>query len=107
MKLARIIGAGLMLLLGACDGPAVTHGDDYEAAVREAEAARVAGNVDTAIPLYDRALQANPQGIEAKLGLGQALLTIGAADEAAAQFRDVLARHGNNGHGAARALRRR
>ena len=56
----------------------------------------LAGNVDTAIPLYDRALQANPQGIEAKLGLGQALLTIGAGDEAAAQFRDVLARHGDN-----------
>ena len=97
MKLARIIGAGLMLLLGACDGSSVTHGDAYEAAVREAEAARASGNVDTAIPLYDRALQANPQGIEAKLGLGQALLTIGAADEAAAQFRDVLARHSDNG----------
>jgi len=97
MKLARIIGAGLMLLLGACDGSSVTHGDAYEAAVREAEAARASGNVDTAIPLYDRALQANPQGIEAKLGLGQALLTIGAADEAAAQFRDVLARHSDDG----------
>lgn len=97
MKLARIIGAGLMLLLGACDGsPSVAHGDAYEAAVRQAEEARAAGNVDNAIPLYDRALQANPQGIEAKLGLGQALLTIGAGDEAAAQFRDVLARHSDD-----------
>jgi Flp pilus assembly protein TadD len=96
MKLARIIGAGLMLLLGACDGSSVTNGDAYEAAVRQADEARAAGNVDTAIPLYDRALQVNPQGIEAKLGLGQALLTIGAGDEAAAQFRDVLARHGDD-----------
>ncbi|MFI5030220.1 MAG: tetratricopeptide repeat protein [Reyranellales bacterium] len=97
LQLARIIVvAGLALLLGACDPPDITHGDDYQAAVREAEAARVAGNVDTAIPLYDRALQANPQGSEAKLGLGKALLTIGAAEEAAAQFRDVLARQGNN-----------
>ncbi|HEY4165631.1 MAG TPA: tetratricopeptide repeat protein [Reyranella sp.] len=97
MKLARIIGAGLMLLLGACDGsPSVTSDDAYSAAVRQADEARAAGNVDNAIPLYDRALQANPQGIEAKLGLGQALLTIGAGDEAAAQFRDVLARHGDD-----------
>lgn len=97
MKLARIIGAGLMLLLGACDGsPSVTSDDAYSAAVRQADEARASGNVDMAIPLYDRALQANPQGIEAKLGLGQALLTIGAGDEAAAQFRDVLARHGDD-----------
>lgn len=97
MKLARIIGAGLMLLLGACDGsPSVTSDDAYSAAVRQADEARASGNVDMAIPLYDRALQADPQGIEAKLGLGQALLTIGAGDEAAAQFRDVLARHGDD-----------
>lgn len=97
MKLARIIGAGLMLLLGACEGsPSVTSDDAYAAAVRQADEARAAGNVDSAIPLYDRALQANPQGIEAKLGLGQALLSIGAGDEAAAQFRDVLARHGDD-----------
>ena len=97
MKLARIIGAGLMLLLGACgDPPSVTHGDAYKSAVRQADEARAAGNVDTAIPLYDRALQADPEGVEAKLGLGQALLAIGAGDEAAAQFRDVLARHGDD-----------
>jgi Flp pilus assembly protein TadD len=96
LQLARIVVAGLVLLLGACDPPAITHGDDYQTAVREAEAARLAGNIDTAIPLYDRALQADPQGSEAKLGLGKALLTIGAAEEAAAQFRDVLARQSNN-----------
>ncbi|MBS0526658.1 MAG: tetratricopeptide repeat protein [Proteobacteria bacterium] len=96
LQLARIVVAGLALMLGACDPPDLTHGDDYQAALREADAARVAGNMDTAIPLYDRALQANPQGSEAKLGLGQALLAIGAAEQAAAQFRDVLARHGDN-----------
>ncbi len=81
----------------ACEGsPSVAHDDAYTAAVRQADEARAAGNVDNAIPLYDRALQANPQGIEAKLGLGQALLSIGSGDEAAAQFRDVLARHGDD-----------
>ena len=49
--------------------------------------ARQAGDLDTAIPLCGRALQANPQGTEAKLGLGQSYLTIGASNEAAAQFR--------------------
>lgn len=96
LQLARIVVAGLALLLAACDPPDITHGDDFQASLREADAARVAGNIDAAIPLYDRALQADPQSSEAKLGLGQALLTIGAAEEAAAQFRDVLARHSDN-----------
>jgi Flp pilus assembly protein TadD len=96
MKLARMIGAGLMLLLGACDLPGISRGDEYESSVRRADEARLAGNPDTAIPLYERALQANPDGVEAKLGLGQTLLSIGAGDEAAAQFRDVLARRGGD-----------
>ena len=45
---------------------------------------------NSAIPLYGRALQANPNGVEAKLGLGQSYLTLGLPDEAAAMFRDVL-----------------
>jgi Flp pilus assembly protein TadD len=93
MKLARVIGAVLVLLLGGCDPPDISKGDSYEASVRRADEARAAGNIDTAIPLYERALQANPNGIEAKLGLGQSFLSVGAGDEAAAQFRDVLARH--------------
>jgi len=97
MKLARMIGAGLMLLLGACDSPDISRGDSYDASVRQADEARLSGNIDAAIPLYERALQADPNGLEAKLGLGQALLTVGAGDEAAAQFRDVLAkRSGDN-----------
>lgn len=96
MKLARIIGAGLMLLLGACESASVPKGDSYDAAVRQADEARLAGNMDTAIPLYGRALQANPDGVEAKLGLGQSYLSIGAGDEAAAQFRDVLAKRGGD-----------
>jgi Flp pilus assembly protein TadD len=97
LQLARIIVAGLVLLLAACDTPDIAHGDDYQNSLRQADAARVAGNIDTAIPLYERALQADPQGSEAKIGLGQALLAIGAAEEAAAQFRDVLARHSDSG----------
>jgi Flp pilus assembly protein TadD len=96
MKLARIISAGLMLFLGACDPPAVTHGDSYETSVKSADTARASGNFDNAIPLYQRALQADPRGPDAKLGLGQSLLAIGAGDEAAAQFRDVLTRHKDN-----------
>jgi Flp pilus assembly protein TadD len=92
MKLARIIGAGLMLLLGACDEPKIRHGDSYEFSLHRADEARAAGNLDSAISLYQRALQVNPGGAEAKLGLGQSLLSVGAGDEAAAQFRDVLAR---------------
>jgi Flp pilus assembly protein TadD len=100
MKLARIIGAGLVLLLGACESASVPKGDSYDVTVRQADEARRAGNVDTAIPLYGRALQANPEGVEAKLGLGQSYLSIGAGDEAAALFRDVLAKR--SGDSAAR-----
>src|SRR5687767_10547621 len=96
MKLARTIGAGLMLLLGACDPPDISKGDSYDAAVRRADEARLAGNIDAAIPLYERALQANPEGVDAKLGLGQSFLVVGAGDEAAAQFRDVLAKRSND-----------
>ena len=97
MKLAPIISAGLALILAACTGfDPHPKGDNYEASVKEADEARRAGNLDTAIPLYGRALQANPQGVEAKLGLGQSYLSIGASEEAAAQFRDVLAKRESN-----------
>lgn len=96
MTLARIIGAGLMLLLGACESSYVPKGDAYDFAVKQGDEARAAGNIDSAIPLYGRALQVNPEGLEAKLGLGQSYLAIGASDEAAAQFRDVLTRRGGN-----------
>jgi Flp pilus assembly protein TadD len=82
--------------LGACDAPSVTHGDSYESSLHMADEARAAGNFDKAIPLYQRALDADPRGTEAKLVLGHALLAVGAGDEAAAQFRDVLARHGDD-----------
>jgi Flp pilus assembly protein TadD len=92
-----ILGLGLATLVVACTGiDPNPKGDSYNAAVRQADEARQAGNFDAAIPLYGRALQSNPQGTEAKLGLGQAFLAIGASDEAAAQFRDVLAKHENN-----------
>jgi Flp pilus assembly protein TadD len=60
--------------------------------VRQADEARKAGDFDSAVALYGRALQAKSDGIEAKLGLGQAYLTLGLPDEAAALFRDVLQR---------------
>ena len=92
MKLAPTLSAGLMLFVAACGFDKFeTAGDAYTAAVRDADAARKAGNLDNAVPLYGRALQLNPQGAEAKLGLGQSYLALGANDEAAAQFREVLA----------------
>ena len=97
MKLAPIFSAGLALLVAACSiDPAggTSDGDSYSSSVRQADDARKAGDFDAAIPLYGRALQANPDGIQAKLGLGQSFLSIGAPDEAAALFRDVLAQAG-------------
>jgi Flp pilus assembly protein TadD len=95
MKLAPILSAGLALFAAACgldlEG-AAGKGDSYETALRQANEAREAGNLDTALPLYGRALQAKPDGLEAKLGLGQSYLALGAPEEAAAQFRDVLTR---------------
>ncbi len=99
MKLAPIIAAGLALFVAACglDATGTTQkADSYEEAVRMADEARKQGDYDTALPLYGRALQANPEGVEAKLGLGQTYLSLGAGDQAAAQFRDVLARRGGD-----------
>jgi len=97
MKLAPTLSAGLMLFVAACGFDKFeTAGDAYTAAVRDADAARKAGNLDNAVPLYGRALQLNPQGAEAKLGLGQSYLALGANDEAAAAFREVLAKRGGD-----------
>ena len=43
----------------------------YRSSVKQADEARKAGDFDSAIPLYGRALQANPNGVEAKLGLAR------------------------------------
>ncbi len=82
MKLAPILSAGVALLLAACgtDLDPAAKGDDYTASVKQADEARKAGDFDPAIPLYGRALQANPNGVEAKLGLGQSYLTLGLPD---------------------------
>src|SRR5882672_2966283 len=92
MKLAPILSAGLALVVAGCgiDLWGDPKGDSYYSAVKQADEARKSGDLDAAIPLYGRALEAHPNGIEAKLGLGQAYLSAGLADEAAAQFRDVL-----------------
>ena len=84
MRLAPILITGLSLLVAACglDATGSTgKQDSYEVTVRKADDARKAGDFDTAIPLYGRALQAEPDGIEAKLGLGQSYLSLGAGDE--------------------------
>jgi Flp pilus assembly protein TadD len=96
MKLAPIISAGLALCVAACGGGGdygAGRGDSYSSAVQQADEARKSGAFGEAVPLYGRALQLNPDGVEAKVGLGQSYLSLGAGDEAAAQFRDVLAKH--------------
>src|ERR1700730_175155 len=92
MKLAPILSAGLALVVGACGTDIWTDskGDAYDSSVKQADEARKSGDFDTAIPLYGRALEARPNGVEAKLGLGQAYLTVGMSSEADALFRDVL-----------------
>ena len=88
----------MALLLAACgtDIFGEAKGGVYESSVKQADEARKSGDLDAAIPLYGRALEAHPNGIEAKLGLGQAYLSAGLADEAAAQFRDVLDKKAGN-----------
>ena len=92
MKLAPILSAGLALVVAACGADiwGDSKGDSYDSSVKQADEARKSGDFDTAIPLYGRALEARPNGVEAKLGLGQAYLTVGMSSEAAALFRDVL-----------------
>jgi Flp pilus assembly protein TadD len=98
MKLSPILSASVALLLAACgtDIFGEAKGGVYESSVKQADEARKSGDLDAAIPLYGRALEAHPNGIEAKLGLGQAYLSAGLADEAAAQFRDVLDKKAGN-----------
>lgn len=99
MKLAPILATGLALLLAACGLDPLgdtSRSDSYTTTVRQADDARKSGDTDTAIPLYGRALQANPEGLEAKLGLGQSYLSLGASEEAAALFRDVLAKRSSD-----------
>jgi Flp pilus assembly protein TadD len=98
MKLSPILSASVALLLAACgtDIFGEGKGDVYTSSVKQADEARTSGDLDAAIPLYGRALEANPHGVEAKLGLGQAYLSAGLADEAAAQFRDVLDKKAGN-----------
>lgn len=97
MSMALALGASLPL--GAC-GTDYTlsspRGDSYEVALRQADTARGSGDYNSAIPLYGKALQIDPGGAEAKIGLGQSFLAIGANEEAAAQFRDVLEKRGGN-----------
>ena len=98
MKLAPFLIAAMAFAVAACgtDLDPSAKGDDYTVSVKQADEARAAGNFDAAIPMYSRALQANPNGVEAKVGLGQSYLTLGLADEAAALFRDVLDRREGN-----------
>ena len=72
----------MALFLAACgtDLDPAAKGDALSASVKQADQARKSGDFDSAIPLYGRALQARPDGVEAKLGLGQSYLTLGLPD---------------------------
>ena len=98
MKLAPILSAGLALVVAACGADIGDrfNGDSYDVSLKRADEARKAGDFDSAIPLYGRALQINPDGVDAKVGLGQVYLSLGAPDEAAAMFREVLDKKSGN-----------
>ena len=73
MKLSPILSASVALLLAACgtDLFGEGKGDAYYSSVKQADEARMAGDLDAAVPLDGRALEANPNGVEAKVGLAK------------------------------------
>ncbi|WP_428263169.1 tetratricopeptide repeat protein [Haliangium sp.] len=77
----------------------------YESLVGQAKA----GGCGAAIPLYEQALDLNPSGTDALVGLGDCLLERGRAGDAAAKFRVALGvapRHPDAMWGLAEAYRR-
>src|SRR5260221_554444 len=64
MKLAPILSIGLAGMVAACGldaGNFISRGDNYESVVRKADDARKAGDIDSAVPLYGRALEIYPE----------------------------------------------
>src|SRR5260370_23670685 len=98
MKLAPILSAGFALVVAACgtDIWGDSKGDSYDSSVKQADEARKSGDLDTAIPLYGRALETRPNGVEAKLGLGHAYLAVGMSSATAALLRHILDMNASN-----------
>lgn len=59
-------------------------------------ATRKLGNVDGALPFYAKALETNPQYSVARAYLGEAYLTLGQRDKAAAQLGEIERRCGSS-----------
>ncbi len=59
-------------------------------------ATRKLGDVDAALPYYDKALAMNPQYSVARAYLGEAFLTIGQPEKAAAQLGEIERRCGTS-----------
>ena len=57
---------------------------------------RKAGNIDTAMALYGKALTANPDNILARSYMGQGLVEMGLVDEARQQLSEIRQRGGRN-----------
>jgi len=77
--------------------PATVSGDvSAQAVLKIAESLRASGDLPTAISFYRRAIQADPNQIQAYVGLGETLLAAGYANQAADSFRAALAIDGNN-----------
>ena len=96
MKLAPIISAGLALAVAACGvggDYAAGRSDSYSASVQQADEARKSGAFGEAVPLYGRALRPSRRCRSQGRVLDSRFLSLGAGNEAAAQFRDVLAKH--------------
>lgn len=91
---ADIVGTGVQssAQAGADEAPNAT----YVAILDAAQAKQDQGDFAAAVTLYRNALGANPRGLEAQIGMGQALLLGGAAGEAVEGFRSALALDSDN-----------
>jgi Flp pilus assembly protein TadD len=92
MKLAPILSAGVALVLAACgtDLDPAARGDDYSASVKQADEARKSGDFESAIPLYGRALQADPRDYRTLNAYGVVLDMMGRHTEAQARYRQGI-----------------
>jgi len=98
MRMLTMIAVSLCCLTAGCGSMNADSGgeDNYDSTIRQADDARRTRDFRSAIFLYQRALQIDGDAVSAKVGLGQVFLAVGANDEAAAQFRDVLAARAND-----------
>ena len=83
----------LIPALALAGGSLMAHADPAADALRAAKEREAAGQFVEAIAAYQHILQANPDDVEARLGLGTSLAGAQRMDEAVRTFKEVLAQH--------------